>query len=108
MNQVGEKINGQEVGQRSFDPQELAGALRKGAFWTVGSWGAHAWTRHEDKFLRFKVQGRLFTGHVYIILGWDDTFTLYFTTTHGAIKDIKEGIYVDMLVDVIDRKVETE
>ena len=106
MNQVDEKIDGQKVGQRSFDPQELFLNLRR--LVTVWSWGAHAWTAHEDKFLRFKVQGRKFTGYVYIILGWDDTFTLYFTTTHGTIKEIKEMIYVDVLVRVIDEYVETD
>jgi hypothetical protein len=105
---IGEKINPLKIGQRSFDPKELATALRRGAFWTVASWGAHAWTFHKDKMLRFMVQGRLFCGHVYIVLGWDDTFTLYFTTSRGTIKEKMEGIYVDVLVEVIDRYVETK
>jgi len=106
MNLVGEKIDGQTVGKRSMNPHELFNSMKK--LMTVWSWGAHAWTAHKDMFLRFKVQGRLFKGHVYITLGWDDTFTLYFTTTHGTIKEIKEGIYVDVLIETIDRIVETK
>ena len=105
---VGDKINPLEIGQRSFDPKELLSAMRKGAFWTVASWGAHAFTVHKDQFARFMVQGRLFSGHVYIALGWDDTFTLYFTTSRGTIKEKKEMIYVDMLVETIDGYVETK
>ena len=103
---IGEKIDAEKVGQRSFDPIELCGALRRGAFWTVASWGAHAWTVHKDMFLRFKVNGHHHKGHVYIVLGWDDTFTVYFTTTMGKIIDKKEGVYVDVIVEVIDKKVE--
>ena len=103
---LGEKIKPLEIGQRSFDPKELATALRKGAFWTVASWGAHAWTTHKDQLLRFMVQGRKHNGHVYIVLGWNDTFTLYFTTSKGTIKEKMEEIYVDMLVSTIDKYVE--
>jgi hypothetical protein len=106
MNQIGEKINKLEVGQRGFDPQDLFSNMK--GLQTVWCWGAHNWTAHKDMFLRFNVQGHLFKGHVYITLGWDDTFTLYFTTSHGTIKEKKEGIYVDMLINTIDRKVETK
>ena len=104
----GEKIDALKIGERSFDPKELLTAMRKGAFWTMASWGAHAFSVHKDKFARFMVQGRKHYGHVYIVLGWDDTFTLYFTTLQGVIKEKVEGIYVDVLVETIDRYVETD
>jgi len=107
MNLIGEKIEALKVGERSFDPKELGNVLRKNAFWTVASWGAHAWVVHKDQLLRFKVNGRKHKGHVYIILGWDDTFTLYFTTSRGTIKEKMKGVYVDVLVPTIDRYVET-
>lgn len=103
---IGEKIDVLNIGQRSFDPKELLQAMRKGAFWTMASWGAHAFAVHKDKFARFMVQGRKHYGHVYIVLGWDDTFTLYFTTLQGKIVDKMEGIYVDVLISVIDSRVE--
>lgn len=105
MNNVGEKIDAQTIGQRGFDVQDLFNNLRR--LMTVWSWGAHAWTYHKDQFLRFKVQGRKFKGHIYIILGWDDTFTLYFATTKGTIVKKMEMIYVDVLVRTIDEYVET-
>lgn len=106
MNLLGEKISKKEVGQRGFDVKDLFNNIRR--INTVLCWGSHNWTAHEDKWLKFNVQGFLFTGHVYITLGWDDTFTIYFTTSHGTIKEIKEGIYVDMLINTIDRVVETK
>ena len=106
MNQVGEKIDKLEVGQRGFDVNELFRNIR--VLQTVWCWGAHKWTAHKDQWLKFNVQGHLFKGHVYITLGWDDTFTIYFTTSHGTIKEIKEMIFVDMLIETIDRVVETK
>lgn len=103
---VGEILNPLEVGQRSFDPKELFGALR--GLRTVWCWGAQDWTVHKDKFLRFKSNGYLHKGHVYIILGWDDTFTVILTTLKGKVISIDEGVYVDVLVQTIDRRVETK
>lgn len=103
---IGDVVNPLEVGQRSFDPKELATVLRQNAFWTVARWGAHAWTVHKDMLLRFKVSGMLFKGHVYIILGWNDTFTIIYTTVRGKVVDIQEEIYVDVLVETLDRKIE--
>jgi hypothetical protein len=103
---IGETIETDKIGQRSFDPKELLTAMRKGAFWTMACWGAHAFAVHKDLFARFMVQGRKHYGHVYIALGWDDTFTLYFTTAKGKIVDKMEGIYVDVLISVINSRVE--
>ena len=102
----GDILNPAEVGERSFDPKELFNNIRN--LQTVWCWGAHAWTHHKDKFLRFKSEGFLFKGHVYITLGWDDTFTIIYTTIRGKVEDIQTGIYIDMLIDTIDRKVETK
>lgn len=101
---VGDIVNPLEVGKRSFDPKELYNAIRN--LQTVWCWGAQAWTTHEDKFLRFKSNGFLHKGHVYIILGWDDTFTVILTSLKGKVISIDEGIYVDMLIKTIDSRVE--
>ena len=106
--EIGDKVNPYELGQRSFNPKEIFTFLKHPNHRiVVWSWGAHAWTTHEDKFLRFMVQGRLFRGHVYITLAWDDTFTLYFTTSRGTVKQIITDVYIDCLVDIIDTTVET-
>ena len=103
---IGEILNPIEVGERSFDPQDLFNNLRR--LQTVWCWGAQAWTVHKDKFLRFKSNGFLHKGHVYILLGWDDTFTVVLTTLKGKVISIDAGVYVDMLVNVIDRRIETK
>ncbi len=101
---VGDILKPSEVGQRGFDPQELFKALR--GLRTVWCWGAQAWTTHKDKFLRFKSNGHLHKGHVYIILGWDDTFTVILTSVKGKVISVSEGVYVDVLVPTIDRLIE--
>lgn len=102
----GEIIDNNKVGQRSFDPRELAGAMQRGARWTLASWGAREFMVNKDQWLRFRVSGHHHKGLVYIVLGWDDTFTLYYTTLGGKIKDKRENVYIDELIEVIDKKVE--
>ena len=105
MNAINEKIDAFSIGQRDFSPIEIINAIRR----TIKcmSWGSHAWrTIGKTKGFRFAVQGRHHKGHVYVVLAWDDTFTLYFTTRQGRILEIKQMIYIDQLVEVIDRKVE--
>ena len=106
MNLVGEKIDKSNLGQRGFNVEELYRNISR--LNTVFCWGAHKWVGHKDKFLKFNVQGYLFKGHVYITLAYNDTFTVYFTTSHGTIKEVKEEVYIDMLIDTIDRVVETK
>lgn len=103
---VGEIINPLELGERSFDTIELHKAIRN--LQKVWCWGGQAWTTHKDKFLRFKSNGFLHKGHVYILLGWDDTFTVVLTTLKGKVISIDTDVYVDVLVNVIDRRVETK
>lgn len=103
---IGEIIDGNKIGQRDFNPNELVKAMRNGAFWTVASWGARGWMRNKNLWLRFMVSGHHHNGHVYIVLGWDDTFTIYYTTSRGKIVDKREMVYVDELVQVIDNRVE--
>jgi len=103
---IGDKINPSEVGERGFDPIDLFKNIRN--LQIVWCWGASAWTHHKDKFLRFKSNGFKHKGHVYITLGWDDTFTIIYTTIRGKVIEIDKGIYVDMLIDRIDKRIETE
>lgn len=101
---IGEILVSAKVGERGFDPQELFNNLRR--LQTVWCWGPQAWTVHKDQFLRFKSNGFLHKGHVYIILGWDDTFKVILTTLKGKVISINENVYVDMLVQTIDGLVE--
>lgn len=99
------KIDIDKLTQRTFDPSELVNALRGNM--TVWSWGAHAWTKNEENtMLRFTVNGHHHKGHVYITLAWNDTFTVTLTSNRGNVKHSMENVYIDMLIDVIDDKVE--
>ena len=102
---IGDSIDKVTLGDRPFDVSELFNAL-KGGGRIIWSWGAHAWTAHKDKWLRFKANGHHHKGHVYITLAFDDTFTIYYTTTRGTIKGIDTNVYIDVLIETIDNKIE--
>ena len=100
------KIDITTIGQRNWNIDELFGHLRQNSI--AWCWGAKNWTKYKDLVLKFKVQGYLHKGYVYISLGWDDTFNIHIVSTHGNIKKEYTGIYIDNLIDVIDRAVETK
>lgn len=105
----GEIINLEKVTCRPFNLNETLSLLQfnRSIYW---SWGTHALKgftiKGEPKALRFAVQGYHHKGHVYIVLNGQDLYDVYFTTRKGKIVDSKCGIYFDMLVDVIDKRVE--
>ena len=72
----------------------------------VLSWGFHNPVPVENG-LRFSVQGFNHTGNVEVLYdeGWD-LFSVRILNLDGSIKEAQEGIYVDGLVDCIDRLVE--
>ena len=73
----------------------------------VQSWGAYNWGIYvKNHVLRFTVQGHHHKGHVYIAVNGMDTFNVYYTTNRDNIVDTVEGIYIDEIIDVIDRRVE--
>ena len=85
------------------------------------SWGTHAIKSVSDEHLIedfgnhlgalvFKVQGRLFKGHVAVVLMPNDTYTVHLGSLRQGRFNSKqkfENIYFDMLVDTIDSAVET-
>jgi len=71
---------------------------------TILSWGLYNLTAHTDG-LSFKVQGFKFKGTVSIVYNeGTDLFDISFKNENGIEKI--EDVYVDTLVDVIDRHVE--
>ena len=72
----------------------------------VFSWGFHS-ARAIENGLAFYVQGYKHTGRVEVVYdeGWD-LFNVRTINPDGTIKEQQEGIYVDGLVEVIDRMVE--
>lgn len=72
-------------------------------FW---SWGADKFTDINKRGLRFTVNAHHHKGHVYLFVNGSDLFDIYLTTSHGNIKEKICDIYLDQLVDVIDKKIE--
>ena len=72
----------------------------------VFSWGIYN-ARAIENGLAFYVQGYKHTGRVEVIYdeGWD-LFNVRVINPDGSVKEQQEGIYVDGLVDCIDRLVE--
>jgi len=74
----------------------------------VASWGAHDWFEFKDVGLIFKVQGLLHKGYVMVTLRWDDLYAVHLFDKEGnQVGESVNGVYCDMLTDVIDGLVET-
>ena len=72
----------------------------------IWSWGFNRPQAIENG-LRFRVQGYLHKGLVEVI--YDEGYDLFRVRTlnaNGSVKEERDGIYVDGLVDCIDRMVE--
>lgn len=72
----------------------------------VWSWGFNRPQAIEDG-LRFRVQGYIHKGLVEVIYDHGyDLFRVRLLNADNSVKEEREGIYVDGLVDTIDRMVE--
>ena len=72
----------------------------------VFSWGFNH-PQVIENGLRFRVQGYIHKGLVEVI--YDEGYDLFRVRTlnrNGSVKEVKDGIYLDGLVDCIDRMVE--
>ena len=76
----------------------------------VFSWGFNSPMRlPDDKGLRFLVNGYLHQGAVEVIYNAGaDLFVVNTLNVDGSIKEQVENVYLDCLVNVIDRMVETK
>jgi len=59
-----------------------------------------------SKGLLMKVNGHHHNGYVLIVLDYSDTFDLYYISNSGQVIDEKHMIYIDMLFDTIDERIE--
>jgi hypothetical protein len=101
---IGDRIIS-EIGRRDFNTVEIHALLsRKNPI--MLSWGAHNFVKNGSKWLRFEVNGHHFKGQIYIVLAFNDTFTLYYVDNNFQVVDIQKEVYIDMLIDTIDKKVE--
>ena len=94
--------------EREFNPQETLQVLtyNKPIWW---SWGVRQKSikNFDNRCLVFRVKGQKFRGYVCIILGWEDLYHIHYVTDTFEFKHSVEGVYFDMLVDVIDGYIET-
>jgi hypothetical protein len=70
------------------------------------SWGASQIVNCENRALCFMVNGNHHSGYVVIVLDWNDTYLVHFIDKQGKLIDSKKEVYFDMLVDVIDTRIE--
>lgn len=105
---IGDKItdhlNDFEQGREWHEQTEFVNAIRRNPI--VWSWGATAWTTMGKYALRFKVNGYLHKGHVYLSVNASDLFVVTLTTIRGKITNIIDDVYIDNIIDVIDGVVE--
>ena len=58
------------------------------------------------KGLLLKVNAHHHKSYVLITLSWDDTYSVYIINNRGKILNEYKDVYFDMLVDVIDERIE--
>jgi hypothetical protein len=88
-----------------FNVKETMSVLtyNKPIYW---SWGVSNITNIDNKGLVMKVNGHHHKGYVFITLDWSDTYIVHIISTHGNILNTYEMVYFDMLVEVIDNRIE--
>jgi len=72
----------------------------------VWSWGAHNWTKMNEKLLRFTVQAHRHKGHIYIAVNGLDLFDVFLTSNRGNIKKTFTDVYLEDLISTIDNEIE--
>ena len=76
-------------------------------FWFLGAVGAQKFlalpeSKEFQGGVRFKVNGLKHKGFVSIELRWADDYTIKFLSKTGEVVKTTEGVYCDMLVDILD------
>ena len=102
------KINTDELHQRDFlgMTENFVPAVRR--LMIVLSWGAENWTKINEGVLRFDVYGRLHEGYVFLSINWMDLFSITLTDFNGNIVSSEDDIFIDNLIDTLDKMIETE
>ena len=75
---------------------------------TVASWGFNLPVRFHDGIgVELSVEGLIHQGRVKVLYdAGADAFDIYIMNADGSTKEVIEEVYIDVLVDVIDRHVE--
>jgi len=94
-----------ELGKREFNPSETLQYLKAHGF-LFWSWGASKFVNFNNLGLCFKVNGHFHKGYVFIALDWSDTFDVHIINTHGRVLDTYNEVYIDVLFETIDNRIE--
>jgi len=91
--------------EMEFDMNETLQVLKYNIviYW---SWGVSKLTNIQGKGLLLTVNGNHHKGHVLITLAYDDTYSVYIVNRIGKILNEYEMVYFDMLVEIIDNRIE--
>lgn len=94
-----------ELVQREFNTNETL-QLLKGSGSIFWSWGVSKLINYNNEGLLLRVHGNHHNGWVFVILGWNDTYTVHYLNQRYNVVSTSTDIYFDMLVDEIDNRVE--
>ena len=72
------------------------------------SWGRNTPTKFNNWVLWFRVQWFLFKGWVLLSVAYDDTFTITLTKTKKYIEKQIKWIYIEDLIETLDRYIEKD
>lgn len=91
--------------ERPFNTGETLQILsnNKAIFW---SWGVSNMVNLQNKGLLLKVSGNHHKGWVLVTLGWEDLYKVKIISNNGKVLNEYEGIFFDLLVEIIDNRIE--
>lgn len=93
------------LGEREFNPNQTMGVLSYNVN-TYWSWGVSQKVNFQNKGLGLKVSGHHHKGWVLITLSYMDTYSVHIVSNKGEVLQTYDDVYVDMLVDIIDNRIE--
>ena len=106
LNTVGQPIDIKKAVCREFDLNEISNFIASAVPFSW-SWGfKNPETIVKKKAFRFVVNGHHHKGYVYIVLGFMDTFDIYYTTKEDVIVEISNDVYIMDLIDTLDITIE--
>ena len=80
--------------------------LLKLDFFKYASWGVQSLRNFNNKGLLMNVNGHHYKSYVFIILAYNDTYTVHLVNNRGRVTETFNEVYFDELTDVIDNRIE--
>jgi hypothetical protein len=106
-----EKFNLLEIASKCrpiYDVKELIPAIARTL--KAITWAARGWTVltvvGQPMGLKFRVSGHHHKGYVILTVNGADLFDIYLINMKGMVKEKIEDVYLEDLIDTIDKKVE--